>query len=370
MYSMKCRVSLLTLLPVLILAGCGVSPRVRVEPSAAGDTPPSAGASAGAGSASLEGARTRHVVVRGDTLYSIAFRNGLDVRDLIDWNRIAPPYTIFPGQALQLSHPHRDATSLDPTLATAAEPVRSTASVTPVARPAAENGLGPRAIVDDASIAQAQPLVESTAPLLDAGSRPAPGQPGSLIAAISEPPKPPSGTAMPTPGFKPESTAANGALPATAVVTAAATSAPVQTGATQVAAAIVDSSGATAAHQGLSWRWPTAGQVIGRFVAGDPTQRGIDITGSLGQPVLAVGDGEVVYSGNGLLGYGEMIIVQHSPDYLSAYGHNQRRLVNEGSKVKSGQRIAEMGQRGSTVMLHFEIRLRGKPVDPLGYLPR
>ncbi len=364
MYSMNRRAILLSMLTVLILVGCGVSPRVRVEPTADGNAPSTA--VTGAASAeqhAAESARTRYVVVRGDTLYSIAFRNGLDVRDLIDWNRISPPYTIFPGQALQLGSPRNDVVPVDSSLVSSAEPIQMAPIATPDAQAVSEGGLGPRAIVDDASIAQAQPIAESTPPPLAAGSRPAPGQPGSLIAAISEPPKPSPGSATPTPGFKPEAAPAIGTPPAAASVPAAIAT-------TQPAAAIVDSSGATAAHQGLSWRWPTAGKVIGRFVAGDPTQRGIDITGSLGQPVLAVGDGEVVYSGNGLLGYGEMIIVQHSADYLSAYGHNQRRLVDEGSKVKSGQRIAEMGQRGSTVMLHFEIRLRGKPVDPLGYLPR
>lgn len=78
----------------------------------------------------------------------------------------------------------------------------------------------------------------------------------------------------------------------------------------------------------------------------------------------------VVYSGAGLVGYGELIIVKHSEAWLSAYGHNRKRLVNEGQRVKSGQQIAEMGRSGaSRDMLHFEIRYNGKPVDPLGYLP-
>lgn len=108
---------------------------------------------------------------------------------------------------------------------------------------------------------------------------------------------------------------------------------------------------------------------MGRFVAGDPTESGIDIGGKLGQPILAAADGEVVYSGNGLLGYGELIIIQHSPDFLSAYGHNQRRLVTEGSKVKAGQAIAEMGRQAGIDLLHFEIRQAGKPTDPLVFLP-
>ncbi|MBK8285118.1 MAG: peptidoglycan DD-metalloendopeptidase family protein [Ahniella sp.] len=120
---------------------------------------------------------------------------------------------------------------------------------------------------------------------------------------------------------------------------------------------------------GIRWRWPAAGNVVGRFVPGDPTEAGIEIGGRLGQIVTAAADGEVVYSGNGLLGYGELIIIQHSPDFLSAYGHNQRRLVAEGTKVKAGQPIAEMGRQGGIDLLHFEIRQGGKPVDPIKFLP-
>ena len=122
---------------------------------------------------------------------------------------------------------------------------------------------------------------------------------------------------------------------------------------------------------GVSWRWPADGAVIGRFAAGDATKQGVDIAGSSGQPVRAAGDGVVVYSGGGLVGYGELIIVKHNDAWLSAYGHNRTRLVNEGQNVKAGQQIAEMGRSGaSRDMLHFEIRYNGKPVDPQLYLPK
>ena len=120
-----------------------------------------------------------------------------------------------------------------------------------------------------------------------------------------------------------------------------------------------------------AWRWPAQGQVIGRFVPGDQTQQGIDIAGKGGQDVLAAADGVVVYSGAGLVGYGELIIVKHSEEWLSAYAHNERRLVNEGARVGAGQVIARMGHTGAPRdMLHFEIRRNGKPVDPLALLPR
>lgn len=100
-------------------------------------------------------------------------------------------------------------------------------------------------------------------------------------------------------------------------------------------------------------------------------RQGIDIAGKAGAPVKAAADGTVVYSGNGLIGYGELIIVKHSPGFLSAYGHNQKRLVQEGDRVKAGQTIAEMGSSGaSRDELHFEIRKNGKPSNPIDYLPR
>lgn len=120
-----------------------------------------------------------------------------------------------------------------------------------------------------------------------------------------------------------------------------------------------------------AWRWPADGQLVGRFVAGDQTRQGLDIAGSAGQPVNAAANGVVVYSGAGLVGYGELIILKHSEEWLSAYGHNRKRLVNEGQTVGAGQQIAEMGRSGaSRDMLHFEVRRNGKPVDPMPLLPR
>ncbi len=125
------------------------------------------------------------------------------------------------------------------------------------------------------------------------------------------------------------------------------------------------------AASSLGWRWPADGGVVETFANGDPTRQGIDIAGKGGQPVRAAADGVVVYSGSGLVGYGELVIVKHNEQWLSAYGHNRARLVNEGQRVQAGQQIAEMGRSGaSRDMLHFEIRYNGKPVDPQQYLPR
>jgi len=127
----------------------------------------------------------------------------------------------------------------------------------------------------------------------------------------------------------------------------------------------------TAVSSPFNWRWPTDGQLVATYLSGDPTRQGIDIAGTGGQPVRAAADGVVVYSGSGLVGYGELIIIKHNDEWLSAYGHNRARMVNEGQVVKSGQQIAEMGRSGAARdMLHFEIRYNGKPVDPQQFLPR
>ncbi|MBD9482184.1 peptidoglycan DD-metalloendopeptidase family protein [Pseudomonas sp. PDM14] len=124
------------------------------------------------------------------------------------------------------------------------------------------------------------------------------------------------------------------------------------------------------ARSAKGWAWPTSGVLIGKFSSNGSLNKGVDIAGELGQPVLAAADGSVVYAGSGLRGYGELVIIKHSDTYVSAYGHNRRLLVREGQQVKVGQNIAEMGSTGTDrVKLHFEIRRQGKPVDPLQYLP-
>lgn len=114
------------------------------------------------------------------------------------------------------------------------------------------------------------------------------------------------------------------------------------------------------------WRWPARGSLLGSYSA---TNKGINIGGHKGESVLASAPGKVVYSGNGLRAYGNLIIIKHNSEFLSAYAHNKNILVKEGQWVSAGQKIAEMGDTGSRrVMLHFEIRRGGRPVNPLGYL--
>lgn len=120
----------------------------------------------------------------------------------------------------------------------------------------------------------------------------------------------------------------------------------------------------------LKWRWPHVGPVIATFSSTGAFNKGIDIGGKTGDSVVAAAEGEVVYAGSGLRGYGKLVIVSHANNFISAYAHNQRILVKEGDRVKAGQRIAELGESGTTQpKLHFEIRQKGKPVDPEKYLP-
>lgn len=118
-----------------------------------------------------------------------------------------------------------------------------------------------------------------------------------------------------------------------------------------------------------NWVWPTNGRVLAHF--GDAGSKGIQISGASGDPVMAVADGKVVYVGNALRGYGNLVMVKHDDHYLTVYAHNRRLLVTEGQSVKQGHRIAEMGDSDTDrVKLHFEVRKNGKPVDPLALLPQ
>lgn len=126
----------------------------------------------------------------------------------------------------------------------------------------------------------------------------------------------------------------------------------------------------------IKWSWPHVGPILAMYRNSAKSERqaninkGIDIGGRDGDPIYAAASGEVVYAGNGLLGYGNLVIINHNAQYLSAYAHNRKILVKEGQKIQAGQKIAEMGDSGAErTMLHFEIRRNGQPVDPLRYLP-
>jgi lipoprotein NlpD len=125
---------------------------------------------------------------------------------------------------------------------------------------------------------------------------------------------------------------------------------------------------AVADEDKVSWMWPSEGKVVGTFE--DGKNKGIDIAGKLGQRVMAASSGKVMYAGSGIRGYGNLVIVKHSNNVLSAYAHNRAIVVKEGDPVVKGQTIAEMGSSDAdSVKLHFEIRQQGKPVDPSRFLP-
>lgn len=244
----------------------------------------------------------------GETLYSIAFRYGLDYRKVASANAIPAPYTIYVGQTLKLTE-----TSLQ-----AVAPV--SASVTAIAAPAVKPpGTSARRKANP-------PSKTSTSP-----------KPAPVVVPVA--PAVPKSTAKPT---APRVVKAAKVKPAVK----AAPNKPVS-----------------------SWRWPSNGKVLRRYSSS--VHKGIDIGGRLGDPVKAVAAGQVVYAGTGIVGLGELLIIKHNDVYLSAYGHNSRLLVSEGDNIKLGQRIAQKGSSGTdTVKLHFEIRKEGRPIDPLRLLPR
>ena len=150
------------------------------------------------------------------------------------------------------------------------------------------------------------------------------------------------------------------AAPAPAIAPASAASAPV--------AAPTAPAAPSAAEDAMSFQWPARGNLISGF--DESKNKGLDIGGKVGDPVLAAADGRVVYAGAGLRGYGNLIILKHNNTFLTAYAHNQSLTVKEDQKVRKGQKIAEMGSSDADrVKLHFEIRRQGKPVDPAKFLP-
>lgn len=156
--------------------------------------------------------------------------------------------------------------------------------------------------------------------------------------------------------------------PATAAAPAVTETAPVAVASAATASATTPtvSTGSTRTVSGITWQRPTVGNVITNFGG---SSKGVDIAGTAGQAVVAAADGKVVYAGSGLRGYGNLVIIQHNSTFLTAYGHNQSLLVNEGQTVKRGQTIAKMGNSdASRTQLHFEVRQNGKPVNPATYV--
>jgi lipoprotein NlpD len=309
-----------------------------------------------------------YTVKSGDTLYSIAFRAGMDYRKVAAANGIADPYTIYPGQMIRL---HEEVASAPiavmpqasepapgfparptPILTQAPTPIDAHGSSSPVYSPAPAPSPQGAAVSESSAANTSQPVVSVPNPVPVPVPVPAPVPPPTAMPAPTATPDP---TPAPTPG--PTSAPAATSNPDPAAETARAEVKK------QVAADTY------AGDEVEVWLWPTAGPVTRGY--SESVHKGIDIGGARGEPVVAVAAGKVVYSGTGIVGFGELLIIKHNDTYLSAYGHNDRLLVTEGQTVAAGQTIAEKGSSGTdTVKLHFEIRKEGKPIDPQRVLPR
>ena len=255
-----------------------------------------------------------YTVRKGDTMFLIAYITGLDTKELAALNNMKEPYSLSVGQTLKVSN----------------------------GRSAA-----PQAVAKTTSVAQ--PMQATT-------------QPGATEPTITYTPGA-NGTQYGSDGTitGPIKASVGGTPPSNAPLTTQVQQPTSQAMTTETAPAVSN----------VAWRWPTSGNVIQGFSNSDGGNKGIDISGPRGQAVNAAAGGRVVYSGNALRGYGNLIIIKHNDDFLSAYAHNDSILVKDQQEVKAGQQIAKMGSTGTNgVKLHFEIRYKGKSVDPTRYLPR
>lgn len=261
-------------------------------------------------------------VKRGDTLYFIAYITDKDVKELIRYNNLTAPYTIHPGQKLKLW--------------------------TPVYTPPAYGGTGAGPVVTAAS--KSSTAVKTVNPPVVAPNV----SKSSKTTASSQSTKTAPKVVKKQPEKSIDQSKAKEYVGASSKQNVNKTVNKPKPSNDKVA----------------KWLWPTQGRVVKNFSAGDQGNKGIDIAGQRGQSIVSTAAGTVVYSGNALRGYGNLVIIKHNDHYLSAYAHNDRLLVKEGQSVKAGQKIATMGSSGTnSVRLHFEIRYQGKSVNPKRYLP-
>lgn len=275
----------------------------------------------------------------GDTLYSIAFRYGKDYRELAQKNNIDVPYNISVGQIIHLN-----------SKTTTVAPVANNQKIYIV-----KNG--------DTAVSVAKKHGLTLSQLVKANQLKKPyslevGQKLNLDTSKS------IASAQTNPKLVPVA----GSEDKTSTSVAQVQSENKAPAVINEAAPVRIVSGKTASVSGVSWMWPAKGTVIRNFSS---SNKGIDIAGSRGQNINAAAAGQVVYSGNALRGYGNLVIINHNNEFLSAYAHNDMLLVKEGQNVKRGQVIAKMGSTdASRVMLHFEIRYKGNSVNPRNYLPK
>ena len=252
-----------------------------------------------------------YTVQKGDTLYSIALEHGHDYKDIAVWNNIQAPYTIRIGQVLHLASAQAEGTT----------PLKTIPNLEakPLAPGEVVRKTEPKALKQVYSEqALAQLSKENTKPVVAAVVKPE--------VAKAPPPK-------------------------------------------AVAEPELAKGNAAEDDDNVDWGWPASGKILANF-NDNGSAKGLDIGGTLGQPVAAAAAGKVVHIGSTLRGYGKLIIIKHNKSFFSVYAHNNQVLVREGQSVVKGQRVAEMGSSDAErVKLHFEIRHLGKPIDPLKYLP-
>lgn len=278
-----------------------------------------------------------YTVGPGDTLYSIAWRYEIDSDDLARWNHLSPPYTIYPGERLHTRK--SDSLKADQLRAEQKNTGKNRPEEITVRRGDTLYSLSREYGVSVARLAALNGLIE---PYVIA-----PGQTLSLVNKVTKTP-----------------TVAR-VRPAAKIPIRPETVEPVKSSVFSGVVSDFDK------NRKVKWQWPVQGKLLASFNKNKSNAKGIDIAGTEGKSVRAASSGKVVYSGNGLVSYGNLIIIKHSKSYLSAYAHNKKLLVKEGDTVKAGQKISELGKTGrEKPKLHFEIRKNGKPVNPLRYLPR
>jgi lipoprotein NlpD len=323
----------------IVLVGCASRTRAPVEDRTA--SPATVASPAVAPAPPLpatepESRMPTYTVKRGDTLYQIALDHGLDYKDLAAWNSLENPNKILIGQVLRVAAPG-EASATGSGVTTS--PLKVAPAVTE-AKPGAASGAGTSA---------------GAAPAASSATRNADNYKSSPKAFK----EPYSEQALRDVARAPQ------AAPETVALAAPSSVAKPEPPRIPAPAPAAD----TDDEDKIDWVWPAKGKVVVGF-SENANLKGIDIAGASGEPVIASAGGKVVYVGNGLRGYGKLVIVKHNKTWLSAYAHNREILVKEGQQVTKGQKIAEMGNTDAdTVKLHFEIRRLGKPVDPARYLP-
>ncbi|HEY9210219.1 MAG TPA: peptidoglycan DD-metalloendopeptidase family protein [Methylotenera sp.] len=290
-----------------------------------------------------------HTVKKGDTLFSIGLEYGYYYKDIARANNIEAPYVIKIGQTLKLADLKDKSGSAE---VKQPEPAQQ------------EDGVITYPISTDSTTNATN--ITATSPAVTAPATIAINEPKAIREPYSEAALK---TALPTtkPTAAPTTTAKVESNTKAAVEANEKLQTKPEAKPESNPEAKPEAKPAAEPVGGISWIWPTKGKVIAGF--NDGGNKGIDIAGSKGQPILAAAPGKVIYSGSDLRGYGKLVIVKHNNTYLSVYANNSNILVKEGQQVSAGQKIAEMGDTDSnTVKLHFEIRQQGKSVDPAKFL--